>query len=74
VLNEIDEGMDVDDFIDESLPSITAMNNMAKPNLSPQPGSAAQAPQGQMNAPGPPSRRQDAEPRRPARTCAVAHS
>ncbi len=53
MLTEIDEGMDVDDFIDEALPSITAMNNMAKPNLSPQPGSAAQAAAGVQNAPGP---------------------
>lgn len=52
VLNEIDEGMDTDDFIDDSLPSITAMNNMAKPNLSPAPGNAAQASAGAMNAPG----------------------
>jgi hypothetical protein len=49
VLREIDEGIEVDDFLDEALPSITAMNNMAKPNLSPQPGGAAQAAAGASN-------------------------
>lgn len=50
VLTEVDEGMDVDDFIDESLPSITAMNNQAGVNTSPAPGGSAQAALGKMSA------------------------
>lgn len=53
VLTEVDEGMEVEDFIDDSLPSITAMNNQAGVNSSPQPGSAAQAALGKMSAPKP---------------------
>lgn len=54
VLNEIDEGMEVDDFLDESLQSITAMNNMAQPNKAPMPGNSAQASiGGALNAPAP---------------------
>jgi hypothetical protein len=49
VLREIDEGIEVDEFLDDALPSITAMNNMAKPNLSPQPGGPAQASAGASN-------------------------
>lgn len=53
MLNEIDEGIEIDEFLDESLPSITAMNAQAKPNLAPMPGNTAQGPQGAMNAPQP---------------------
>lgn len=53
LLAELDEGIDLDDFKDMSLPSITAMNAMAKPNLAPGPGNEAQGPQGAMNAPAP---------------------
>lgn len=50
ILNEIDDGVEVEDFLDDSLPSITAMNAMSKPNLAPMPGNAAQGPAGKMNA------------------------
>lgn len=53
VMREIDEGIDIEDFRDDALPSIVAMNSMAKPNLAPGPGSEAQGPQGAANAEAP---------------------
>lgn len=53
VLNEVDDGLDIDDFLDDSLPSITSMNANAQPNLAPMPGNSAQGPAGKMNAPSP---------------------
>jgi hypothetical protein len=53
MLSEIDEGIEVEDFMDESLPSIVAMNAMAKPNLAPQPGGPAQAAMGGAHAEAP---------------------
>ncbi len=53
LLGEFDEGIDIDDVLDDSLPSMTAMNAMAKPNLAAGPGNDAQGPQGAMNAPAP---------------------
>lgn len=53
VFREIDEGIQVEDFLDESLPSITAMNAQAKPNLSPRADGAATAAAGAANAPAP---------------------
>lgn len=53
MLGEIDEGIEMEDFLDDSLPSIAAMNAMAKPNLAPAPGNDAQGPAGAMNAPKP---------------------
>lgn len=49
MLNELDEGIELDEFIDESLPSITAQNAMAKPNLSPRMDGTATAAQGKSN-------------------------
>lgn len=50
MFQEIDENIDPEDFYEDGLPSIVAMNNMAKPNLAPGPGSAAQGAQGAQNA------------------------
>jgi hypothetical protein len=46
MLGEIDEGIDVEDFMEAGLPSIVAMNSQAKPNLAPAPGNEAQGPAG----------------------------
>ena len=53
MLAELDENIDVEDFMDAALPSITAMNSMSKPNLAAGPGGPAQGPAGHMNAPAP---------------------
>ena len=50
MLQEIDEGIELEDFLDPGLPSITAMNAMSKPNLAPGPGNEAQGPAGAQNA------------------------
>jgi len=53
MFQEIDENIDPDEFFDAALPSIVAMNAMAKPNLAPGPGNEAQGPAGAMNADNP---------------------
>lgn len=53
LLGEIDEGIELDDFADESLPAIVAMNAMSKPNLAAGPGNIAQAAAGSANAAAP---------------------
>lgn len=50
MLNEIDEGIEIEDFMQEGLPSIVAQNAMAGPNRAPMAGNVAQGPQGANNA------------------------
>ena len=54
VLEIMDEGIDFDDFMDHKLPSIVAMNSMAKPNLASAPGNEAQGPAGSLTVGAPP--------------------
>lgn len=53
LLRELDENIDVEDFMDESLPSIVAMNANSQPNLAPQPGGVGQAAMGAANSQNP---------------------
>lgn len=53
MIQEMDENIDIEDWFEDGLPSIVAMNAQARPNLAPQAGNMAQAAMGAMNAPAP---------------------
>lgn len=50
LLQELDENIDIDDFLKSGEQSVVAANNQSGMNRAPAPGNAAQAPAGQNNA------------------------